>query len=102
VGAAGLVLAAFEGLSASSKADTISAQSKAGGTVFDPAIETAGRRANAIAITSGIVGVVAVGVAGYLFFTRPTATEAPGSPVISIAPWFTPTGQIGAGAAWTY
>jgi tetratricopeptide (TPR) repeat protein len=102
VGAAGLVLAAFEGLSASSKADTITAQSKAGNTVFDPAIETAGRRANAIAITSGIIGVAALGVGGYLFFSRPTATdEAPGTRV-SIAPWVTPSGLIGAGAAWAY
>ena len=101
IGATGLVLAAFEGLSASSKADTITAQSKAGNT-FDPAIETAGRRANAIAITSGLVGVAALGVGGYLFFTRPTTTEeAPGSRV-SIAPWLTPSGLIGAGAAWTY
>jgi len=102
VGTAAVVLAAFEGLSASSKADTVSAQSKAGNTVFDPAVETAGRRANAIAITSGIVGVAALGVGGYLFFTRPTATEeAPGSRV-SIAPWVTPSGLIGAGAAWNY
>jgi hypothetical protein len=101
VGTAAVILAAFEGLSASSKAETVSAQSKSN-NVFDPAIETAGRRANAIAITSGLVGAAALGVGGYLFLTRPTATEeAPGSRV-SIAPWVTPSGLVGAGAAWSY
>jgi hypothetical protein len=104
IGTGGLVLAGFEGLSASSKADTISAQSKAGGRVFDPAVETEGRRANAIAITSAIVGVAALGVGGYLFFSRPSGDEAPAGTHagLSIAPWFSPAGLVGAGAAWTY
>jgi hypothetical protein len=105
IGTGGLVLAAFEGLSASSKADTITAQSKGTTTVFDPAVETAGRRANAIAITSAIVGVAALGIGGYLFFSRPSSDD--GSPTrpsvaISVAPWLTPSGLVGAGAAWTY
>jgi hypothetical protein len=102
IGAGGVVLAAFEGLSASSKADTITAQSKAGNAMFDPAVETAGRRANAIAITSAIVGVAALGVGGYLFFSRPS-DEVSGTPGgVAIAPWFTPSGLVGAGAAWRY
>ncbi len=59
VGAGGLVLAGFEGLAASSNADTVTAQSKAG-KVFDPGVETSGRRENAIAITSAIVGGAAL------------------------------------------
>jgi len=103
IGTGGLVLAGFEGLSASSKADTITAQSKSRTATFDPAIETAGRRANAIAITSAIVGLAAVGVGGYLFFTRPSSDEASGTHAsISVSPWVTPTGLVGAGAAWTY
>jgi tetratricopeptide (TPR) repeat protein len=102
VGAGGLVLASFEGLNASSKADALTAQSKQG-KIFDPALETSGRRANAIAITSAIVGGLALVAAGVLFFTGPTSSGGETATIrISVAPLLVPGGLMGAGASWTY
>ena len=105
VGAGGLVLAGFEGLAASSNADTVSAQSKAG-KVFDPSVETSGRRENAIAITSAIVGGAALVTGAVLLLTgssSPAAEPVAGTRV-SFAPWIVPTagGLVGAGATWNY
>lgn len=104
VGAGGLVLAGFEGLAASSNADTITAQSKAG-KVFDPGVETSGRRENAIAITSAIVGGAALITSAVLLLTgSPASAEpAPGTHV-SFSPWIVPTagGLVGAGASLRY
>jgi len=104
VGAGGLVLGAFEGLAASSNADTVTAQSRAGNKVFDPAVETSGRRENAIAITSAIVGGAALVTAGVLLLTGPSSSEpAPAAGThVSVAPWITPSGLVGAGASWNY
>ncbi len=105
VGAGGLVLASFEGLAASSKADTIAAQSR-GGKVFDPSVETAGRRENAIAITAAIVGGAALITGGVLLLTgsHAAAAEAAPRPGVSFVPWIVPTstGLVGAGASWSY
>jgi len=104
VGAGAMVLAGFEGLAASSNADTITAQSKAG-KVFDPGVETSGRRENAIAITSAIVGGAALVTGAVLLLTgsSPSAEPAPGTHV-SFSPWIVPTagGLVGAGATWNY
>jgi len=107
VGAGGLALAAFEGLAASSNADTVSAQSKAG-KVFDPSVETSGRRENAIAITSAIVGSAALVTAGVLLLTgwlSPAAEPVAGTRV-SFAPWVAPTSArgtlVGAGASLNF
>ena len=104
VGAGGLVLAGFEGLAASSNADTITAQSKAG-KVFDPGVETSGRRENAIAITSAIVGGAALVTGAVLLLTGSSASAepAPGTHV-TFSPWIVPTagGLVGAGATWNY
>ncbi len=106
VGAGGLVLAGFEGLAASSNADTITSQSRAGNKIFDAAVETSGRRENAIAITSAIVGGAALITAGVLLFTGSSSSEAaPASASgthVSFAPWIAPSGLVGAGASWNY
>jgi hypothetical protein len=107
VGAGGLVLAGFEGLAASSNADTVSAQSKAG-KVFDPSVETSGRRENAIAITSAIVGGAALVTGAVLLLTgssSPAAEPVAGTRV-SFAPWVAPTSArgtlVGAGASLNF
>jgi tetratricopeptide (TPR) repeat protein len=106
VGAGGLVLAGFEGLAASSNADTISAQSKAGKT-FDPSVETSGRRENAIAITSAIVGGAALITGAVLLLTGSSpAAEPVAGTRISFAPFVAPTPArstaFGAGASWSF
>jgi hypothetical protein len=103
VGAGGLVLAGFEGLAASSNADTITAQSKAN-KVFDPGVETSGRRENAIAITSAIVGSAALVTSAVLLLTGAPAAEPVAGTHVSFAPWIVPTagGLVGAGAKWNY
>jgi len=107
VGAGGLVLAGFEGLAASSNADTVSAQSKAG-KVFDPSVETSGQRENAIAITSAIVGGAALVTGAVLLLTgssSPAAEPVAGTRV-SFAPWIGPSSArstlVGAGASWNF
>jgi tetratricopeptide (TPR) repeat protein len=108
VGAGGLVLAGFEGLAASSNADTISAQSKAG-KVFDPSVETSGRRENAIAITSAIVGGAALVTGAVLLLTGSSSSPA-AEPVagtrMSFAPFVAPASAggtlVGAGASWKF
>ena len=106
VGAGGLVLAGFEGLAASSNADTVSAQSKAG-KVFDPSVETSGQRENAIAITSAIVGGAALITGAVLLLTGSSspATEPVAGTHISLAPFVAPAAHstlVGAGASWSF
>jgi tetratricopeptide (TPR) repeat protein len=107
VGASGLVLAGFEGLAASSNADTVSAQSKAG-KVFDPSVETSGRRENAIAITSAIVGGAALVTGAVLLLTGSSspATEPVAGTRVSFAPFVAPASAgstaVGAGASWSF
>ena len=104
VGAGGLVLAGFEGLAASSNADTITAQSKAG-KVFDASVETSGRRENAIAITSAIVGGAALITSAVLLLIGPSPAAEPVTGThFSFAPWFAPAraGLVGVGASWNY
>jgi hypothetical protein len=106
VGAGGLVLAGFEGLAASSNADTITAQSKSG-KIFDPSVETSGQRENAIAITSAIVGGVALVTGAVLLLIGPSSSPA-AEPVtgtrISFAPLIAPgpSAVVGAGASWNF
>ena len=54
---------------------------------FDPAVEANGKTANAIAIVTGIVGVVAGGTGGYLLWRW----RAPSTPTVSIMPVAAPT-----------
>jgi tetratricopeptide (TPR) repeat protein len=106
-GGAALLLSAIEASVASNRADKLSAQSKQGGTVFNPTIETEGQRANAIAITSLLVGSAALVVGGIFFFTgrnheAGAAADATAPPRISLAPILAPGSLWGAGAAWSY
>ena len=104
VGAGSMVLAGFEGLAASSNADTISAQSKAG-KVFDPSVETSGRRENAIAITSAIVGSAALITGAVLLLTGSSSPEPVAATHISFAPLVAPARSstlVGAGASWNF
>src|SRR6185295_10037341 len=101
VGAGGLLLAVIEGSIAAGKADKLEMQSRQG-AVFDPAVEANGKRADAIAITSGVIGAAALAVGGILLVTRRPAatTEAPRA---SLAPLLSPVigqGLVGAGASW--
>ena len=108
VGAGGLVLAGFEGLAASSNADTITAQSRGVGKVFDASVETSGRRENAIEITSAIVAGAALITAGVLLLTGSSSSTAEPTTGthMSFAPWIMPaqSGLVGAGAgaSWRY
>jgi tetratricopeptide (TPR) repeat protein len=105
VGAGGLVLAGFEGLAASSNADTVSAQSKAG-KVFDPSVETSGRRENAIAITSALVGGAALATGAVLLLMGTSSSPEPVAGTrVSFAPFVAPARSstaVGAGAAWRF
>jgi tetratricopeptide (TPR) repeat protein len=111
IGAGGILLAVVEGSIAGAKADKIGMQSRQG-AVFDPAVESNGKRANAFAITSGIIGAAALTVGGLLFITqRPAASESPRAgragdrARATLEPAVTPLlggGVVGAGATWAY
>jgi hypothetical protein len=92
--ATGLVFGAVAG----SKAKQVEEKSRASNARFDDSIqklEKAGRSASAMAVVSGLVGLVAGGVGAYLFFRSPSETAPPSTTVFPI----TGHGLAGAGVS---
>ena len=75
VGGACLVTAAVAGMLGASKAKKLqdAAQNR---QPFDPAVEQNGKTANLVAVTTGVVGLVAGGVGGYFFWRDRKAARA--------------------------
>jgi tetratricopeptide (TPR) repeat protein len=91
VGGAGLLTAAITGKLAANKGDNLTYASSLKGT-FDPATERDGKRLDAVAVVSVIVGAAATVAGGVLFFlSRPSSGDEPppatASRLPTVAPW---------------
>jgi tetratricopeptide (TPR) repeat protein len=106
VGVVGAGVAGYEAKVARDKSDKISSQSRMGNVVFDPAVETNGKRANTIAIVSGVASAAAfIGGAILLLTDHSAAASSPeaaprpaGAAVVPVLSG----GVLGASAAWSF
>ncbi|HET6282570.1 MAG TPA: hypothetical protein VFH73_16520 [Polyangia bacterium] len=105
VGVVGAGVAGYEAKVARDKADKISTQSHMGNVVFDPAVETNGKRANTIAIVSGVVSAAALVGGAILLLTdhggSSSAESAPRPGGAAVVPVLG-GGLFGASAAWSF
>jgi tetratricopeptide (TPR) repeat protein len=85
LGGASFVAAALAGMVGASKAKKLQDASENRDT-FDPAVETNGKTANAVAVVSGLVGLAAGGVGGYLWWRDRKAARASVTLVPAVAP----------------
>jgi hypothetical protein len=106
IGVVGAGVAGYEAKVARDKSDKISTQSHMGNIVFDPAVETNGKRADTIAIVSGVVSAAALIGGAILLLTdhsggtsSPEAAPRPaGAAVVPVLGG----GILGASAAWSF
>jgi len=85
LGGASLVTAAVAGMVGAAKAKKLEDASRKR-EVFDPAVESNGKTANAVAFVSAVVGLAATGVGGYLWWTGRGAASSSVSVVPAVAP----------------
>jgi tetratricopeptide (TPR) repeat protein len=107
-GAGGITVSAIEASIARDRANKLTTESKQGNVVFDPAVETNGKRASAIALTSALVGSAALVTGGLLLlFDHPARREgapAAAQPAVvgGLAPLVVSGRPIGAGVSWSF
>ena len=87
VGGACLVTTVIAAAAGASKAKTLQDASQNRQPPFDPAVESSGKKANAVAGVAAIVGIASAGVGGYLLWRWRGAA----APFVSVAPVAAPT-----------
>jgi uncharacterized protein HemX len=87
VSGACLVTTVIAAAAGASKAKTLQDASQNRQPPFDPAVESSGKKANAVAGVAAVVGIASAGVGGYLLWRWRDAA----APSVSVAPVAAPT-----------